>query len=57
MYIKIEGEKRRVERRGSVNGFNLDPASQLAVYKMLESNPDFDYLTNIRIKKEFNKKL
>jgi hypothetical protein len=55
-FARVEGEKKRVLRQGYVNGFNLDPASQIAVYKMLETNPEFDYLTNIRIKKEFQKK-
>lgn len=55
-FARVEGEARRVLRQGYVNGFNLDPASQIAVYKMLESNPDFDFLTNIRVKKEFKRK-
>jgi hypothetical protein len=53
---KTVGEAKNESRQGIVSGFNLDPASQVAVYRLLDANPTFDYLTNIRISKEYTKK-
>lgn len=53
---KTVGEEKRKLRQGIVSGYGLDQASQVAVYRLLEANPSFDYLTNIRIEKEFTKK-
>lgn len=53
---KAVGEQKNELRQGIVNGFGLDKASQIAVYRMLDANPSFDYLTNIRVTKEYNKK-
>ncbi len=53
---KTVGEEKRKLRQGVVSGYGLDKASQVAVYRLLEANPSFDYLTNIRIEKEFTKK-
>ncbi len=54
--VKTIGEEKRVTRSGQINGFGLDKASSIAVYKILESNPEFDYLTNIRVTKEYSQK-
>lgn len=53
---KAVGENKHELRQGMVSGFGLDKASQIAVYRLLDANPNFDYLTNIRITKEFTKK-
>lgn len=53
---KVVGEAKNEVRKGIVSGYGLDPASQIAVYKLLDANPEFDYLTNIRIQKTFTKK-
>ena len=53
---KTVGEEKRKLRQGVVSGYGLDRASQVAVYRLLEANPSFDYLTNIRVEKEFTKK-
>lgn len=53
---KTIGEAKRESRQGVVSGFALDPASQVAVYRLLDANPSFDYLTNIRVQKEYTKK-
>jgi hypothetical protein len=53
---KTEGEEKRTTRSGEVAGYNLDKASKIAVYRLLDDNSDFDYLTNIRVKKEYTKK-
>jgi hypothetical protein len=53
---KAVGENKRELRQGIVNGFGLDKASQIAVYRLLDANPNFDYLTNIRVTKEYTRK-
>jgi hypothetical protein len=53
---KVVGETKNQLREGIVSGYKLDPASKIAVYKLLDANPDFDYLTNIRVKREYIKK-
>lgn len=53
---KAVGENKRELRQGIVNGFGLDRASQIAVYRLLDANPNFDYLTNIRVQKEYTRK-
>ena len=55
-WTKAVGEKKHVTRQGYVSGNGMDKASQIAVYKLLEANPSFDYLTNIRVTKEYTKK-
>ncbi len=52
---KSVGEKKKEIREGLVSGFNLDPASRLAVYKILDANPQFDYVTNIRVSKDYKR--
>lgn len=53
---KTVGEEKNKLRQGVVSGYGLDKASQVAVYRLLEANPTFDYLTNIRVEKEFTHK-
>ncbi len=53
---KSVGENKKELRQGMVSGFGLDKASQIAVYRLLDANPNFDYLTNIRVTKEYTKK-
>ena len=53
---KAVGEAKNETRQGIVSGYNLDPAAQIAVYRLLDANPKFDYLTNIRVQKEFTSK-
>jgi hypothetical protein len=53
---KTIGENKRELRQGFVSGFGLDKASAVAAYRLLDANPNFDYLTNIRISKEYTKK-
>ncbi len=53
---KTVGEKKNVKRQGYISGHGFDPVAQVAVYKLLEANPNFDYLTNVRITKEYTKK-
>ncbi len=53
---KAVGENKRELRQGFVSGYALDVESQIAVYRLLDANPNFDYLTNIRITKEFTRK-
>lgn len=53
---KSIGEAKNELRQGFVSGYGLDKASQIAMYRLLEANPSFDYLTNIRITKEYTKK-
>lgn len=53
---KAIGEAKHELRQGIVSGYNLDKASQIAVYRLLDANPNFDYLTNIRITQEFTRK-
>lgn len=51
-HAKAVGENKHEIRQGVVFGFGLDLASQIAVYRLLDANPTFDYLTNIRITEE-----
>jgi hypothetical protein len=53
---KTIGENKRELRQGFVSGYGLDKAAQIAIYRLLDANPNFDYLTNIRVTKEFTKK-
>ncbi len=53
---KTVGENKRELRQGFVSGYAMDKASKIAIYRLLDANPNFDYLTNIRITKEFTKK-
>jgi hypothetical protein len=53
---KTVGEAKNEKHYGMVSGFGLDAASQVAVYRLLEANPSFDYLTNIRITKAYERK-
>jgi hypothetical protein len=53
---KAIGENKKELRQGIVNGFGLDKASQIAVYRLLDANPNFDYLTNVRVTKEYTRK-
>lgn len=53
---KAVGENKHIQRQGIVSGYGLDKASQIAVYKLLEANPGFDYLTNIRVTKQYTRK-
>lgn len=55
-FAKAVGEEKNTTRQGVVMGFGLDKAGQIAAYRLLEKNPEFDYLTNIRVKKEFTSK-
>jgi hypothetical protein len=52
---KVVGESKNQLREGVISGYKLGPAERIAVYKLLDANPDFDYLTNIRIKREYKK--
>ena len=54
---KVVGEQKNQLREGNINGYNLDAASKIAVYKLLDENPDFDYLTNIRVSKDYTEKM
>lgn len=53
---KILGEQKNEVRQGVVHGFALDRAQQIAMYRLLDANPNFDYLTNIRFVKEYTQK-
>ncbi len=53
---KVIGEAKNESRQGIVTGYGLDQASQIAVYRMLDANPNADYLTNIRVQKEYTSK-
>ena len=53
---KAVGEQKNELRQGFVGGYYLDLESKIAAYRLLDANPNFDYLTNIRISKEFTKK-
>lgn len=53
---RVVGEAKKQRREGVISGYKLDPAAQIAAYKLLDANPDFDYLTNIRVKREFTSK-
>lgn len=53
---KAVGEAKHELRQGIVAGYGLDKASQIAVYRLLDANPTFDYLTNIRVTQEYTKK-
>jgi hypothetical protein len=53
---KAVGENKRELRQGIVSGYGLDWESQIAMYRLLDANPNFDYLTNIRVTKEYTKK-
>jgi hypothetical protein len=53
---KAVGENKRELRQGIVNGYGLDLVSQIALYRLLDANPNFDYLTNIRVTKEYTRK-
>jgi hypothetical protein len=53
---KVIGENKRELRQGYVSGYGLGQAAQIAVYRLLDANPNFDYLTNIRVTKEYTKK-
>ncbi len=50
------GEQKKELRQGIISGYSMDKASQIAVYRLLDANPSFDYLTNIRVQKTFDKK-
>ncbi len=54
--VKTIGEAKNETRQGVVSGYALDKASQVALYRLLDANPKFDYLTNIRVQKEFTSK-
>ncbi len=53
--VKTVGEKKKEKHIGLVSGYGLDKASEIAAYRLLEAHPDFDYLTNIRITKQYTK--
>ncbi len=53
---KAVGEAKHELRQGIINGYGLDKATQIATYKLLDANPNFDYLTNVRVTKEYTKK-
>ncbi len=53
---KAIGENKRELRQGDVSGYGLDVAEKIAAYRLLDANPTFDYLTNIRITREYSKK-
>lgn len=53
---KTIGEAKNEIRRGVVSGFSTDPATEIAIYRLLEANPKFDYLTNIRVSREYTSK-
>jgi len=53
---KAVGEQKKELRQGVVKGYGLDLVSQIAVYRLLDANPNFDYLTNIRVVKEYTTK-
>lgn len=53
---KVVGQEKNQTFEGFVSGYGLDASSRIAAYRLLQNNPDFDYLTNIRIKKEFKSK-
>ena len=53
---KTIGESKKTTKKGLVSGYGLDKASEIAAYRLLENNPQFDYLTNIRIQREYTKK-
>ena len=53
---KAVGEQKNELRQGFVSGYYLDLESRIAAYRLLDANPNFDYLTNIRISREFTKK-
>lgn len=53
---KVTGENKKDQKTTAIQGYNLDPAGRIAAYRLLEANPQFDYLTNIRVKKESTKK-
>ena len=56
--LNAVGEDKNKLRQGIVSGINLGltPGGKIAVYRLLEANPNFDYLTNIRVQKEYTKK-
>ncbi len=53
---KAVGEQKNELRQGFISGYYLDAESKIAAYRLLDANPNFDYLTNIRISREFTKK-
>ena len=53
---KIEGQDKKTVNQGNVKGYKLKPAAQIAAYKLLEENPSFDYLTNIKVKEVYTAK-
>jgi hypothetical protein len=53
---KAVGEQKREKRYGNVFGLALSDAEKIAVYRLLDANPNFDYLTNVRFTKEWTHK-
>mgnify|MGYP003704435223 CR=1 FL=1 len=55
---KTVGEEKNVLRQGLVGNWNWSAypiSTQVAVYRLLEANPTFDYLTNLRVSREYTK--
>jgi hypothetical protein len=53
---RVVGQGKNEMNEGFFMGYGLDPASRIAAYRLLENNPEFDYVTNVRIKKEYKSK-
>lgn len=53
---KAVGEQKREKRYGNVFGLDLTNAQRIAVYRLLDANPNFDYLTNVRFSREYTYK-
>ena len=53
---KAVGEQKNELRQGIVYGFDLDKAQKIAMYRLLDANPNFDYVTNVRFTKEYTTK-
>ncbi len=56
-WAKIMGENKRVARLGYVNGYySDDPSVKISLYRILEEHPEFDYVINIRTRKNYTLK-
>lgn len=53
--IFYKGVDKKNLKVGSVSGYGAGIDEKMAIFNLIESNPDVDYLTNIRVLKSYKK--
>ncbi len=53
----VRGDDPKNVKAGSLGGMTASRDEQLAIYNLLEKNPQIDYVTNVRYQKSYVKKI